>query len=149
MQIANAARTFPEHIHSAGVDLVDLCRWERAMERCGDALAQRYFTAEERRTARERATEGRSAADILGHLFGVKESVVKMAGGLPPTARLADICVEIPEGTWDRRPWPVRLSGALADWACARRVDVVASSGPLTDRMTLAWAAARTLDTPS
>ncbi|TJZ59238.1 4'-phosphopantetheinyl transferase superfamily protein [Streptomyces piniterrae] len=149
MQIPNAARRIPEHLHSAGVDLVDLCRWERAVERCGDSLAQRYFTAEERRTAREWATDDRSAADVLGHLFGVKESVVKMAGGLPPGARLADISVGIPDDGWGRGPWTVRLDGPLAHRFEAERMEVIGDCVPLVDRMALAWAAVRTSDAAS
>lgn len=149
MQFPHAVGHIPAHIHSAGVDLVDLCRWDRAVERCGDALVQRYFTARERRTAQEWATDDRPFAEVLGHLFGVKESVVKAVGGLPPTARLADICVGIPYDDGDREPWTVRLSGPLARWAEAEQVEVVGSSVRIEDGLVLSWAAACTPGVPS
>ena len=153
MDIPHTAGRIPAHLHSAGVDLVDLGRWERAMRRCGDALARRYFTPQERRTAHERADDGGCSPDeVLGHLFGVKESVVKAMGGLPPGARLADICVGMPGGDGDREPWTVHLSGPLVRWAEAEWVgvvDVVGASARLGDGMALAWAAARTPGAPS
>lgn len=149
MQIPHSVGKIPAHIHSAGVDLVDLSRWERAVERCGDALAQRYFTARERRTAQEWATDDRSYAEVLGHLFGVKESVVKAVGGLPPTGRLADICVGNPYDNRDPDVWTVRLSGPLACWADAEQVEVVGSSVRIAGGLALSWAAARTPGAPS
>ncbi|MCI3927950.1 4'-phosphopantetheinyl transferase family protein [Streptomyces sp. AN091965] len=141
MNIPHAAGRIPAALHSAGVDLVDLRRWELALARCGEGLARRYFAPQERCVARELATAERGFAEILGHLFGVKESVVKVVGGLPPTARLADIHVEIPADGNDKQPWTVRLCGPLGEWARAERLDVVGASTPLESGMALAWAA--------
>ncbi|MEI5098195.1 4'-phosphopantetheinyl transferase superfamily protein [Streptomyces sp. PmtG] len=125
------------------MDLVDLHRWQLALTRSGESLARRYFTPRERHTARQLATPDRTFVEILGHCFGVKESVVKAVGGLPATARLADIQVEIPVDGHHERPWNVRLSGPLSDWAETERLDVVGASTHLGSGMALAWAAAQ------
>ncbi|MBT2418867.1 4'-phosphopantetheinyl transferase superfamily protein [Streptomyces sp. ISL-22] len=123
------------------MDLVDLARFERAVDRCGDSLAFRYFTAHERRIAKEWATEERSAAEVLAHFFGVKESVVKLMGGLPAAGRLADISVAVPDGGWGSEHWTVHLSGPLAPWSRSDH-GIVGASARLEDGLALAWAAA-------
>ncbi|MEU2717257.1 hypothetical protein [Streptomyces sp. NPDC007205] len=143
MQISHIYGCAPAPIHSAGVDLLDGRRWERAVSRCGDALSLRYFTAHERRGAQAAASRGCCAIEALGQMFGVKESVVKAVGGLPPGGRLADICVRLPDDDSLGARWPVTLHGALADWAQARQVEVEAGAVPLDDGMTLAWATAQ------
>ncbi|WP_030674508.1 4'-phosphopantetheinyl transferase superfamily protein [Streptomyces sp. NRRL B-1347] len=125
------------------MDLVDLRRWDLALARSGEELARRYFTPQERLAARQLATAERPFGAILCHLFGVKESVVKAAGGLPAKARLADIDVQISCVRGDEEPWSVRLSGPLRDWARTERLDVVGASSPLESGLALAWSAAR------
>ncbi|WJV51035.1 4'-phosphopantetheinyl transferase superfamily protein [Streptomyces flavofungini] len=125
------------------MDLVDLRRWELALARGGEGLARRYFTPGERHAAQHLAGADRTFVEVLGHLFGVKESVVKAAGGLPATGRLADIHVGIPLEGDAEEPWHVRLGGPLGDWARAERLDVVGASTRLESGMALAWTAAQ------
>ncbi len=112
---------------SAGVDLVDTERLELAFSRSGPALARRLFGA-----AAEGGAAGPAAA---AGLFGVQESVVKLAGGLPKGGRLSDISLDNPAGR-------VALTGALGDWAGRHGVDVVGGYRPLSPGLTVSWALA-------
>ncbi|MGW1052741.1 4'-phosphopantetheinyl transferase superfamily protein [Streptomyces sp. NPDC002521] len=132
----------PAAVHSAGVDLVDLCRWDLAVARTQGELLRRIFDPSEREAA-ERAADGtRTPERILGQAFGVKEGVVKALGGLPPGARFTDIRVGITADEPEPAGWPVRLHGTPADWAECHQVELTAGTRELGDDMALAWAVA-------
>ena len=95
-----------------GIDLLEIARLERALER-HPRLAERVFTAAEREYAAARARPGRH----LAARFAAKEAVVKalgMSGGF----RLRE--VEVVAG----EPPTVRLSGRARDAAAGREIDI-------------------------
>ncbi|MFG2142995.1 4'-phosphopantetheinyl transferase superfamily protein [Streptomyces sp. NPDC048696] len=141
MEKSEMLRTaMPSAVHSAGIDLVDLCRWDLAVARTKGELLQRVFSEAERTAARHTAADGATSPErTLGRAFGVKEGVVKAVGGLPPGACLKDIQVEIAPG---EQPWPVRLHGELGHWAARHDVEMVGGAHELGDDMAAAWAAA-------
>ena len=95
-----------------GIDLLEIDRLERALER-HPRLAARVFTQAERDYAAARARPGRH----LAARFAAKEAVVK-ALGLSGGFGLGQIEVVAGE------PPRVRLGGAAADAAAGRRVEV-------------------------
>lgn len=95
-----------------GIDLLEIDRMERALER-HPGLAARVFTVGERGYAEVRARPGRH----LAARFAAKEAVVK-ALGLEGGFGLREIEVVAAE------PPRVRLSGRAAAAAAGRRVDV-------------------------
>jgi holo-[acyl-carrier protein] synthase len=137
---------FGAGIHSAGVDLVEVARIRRAVLRSGEAFVRRVFGERERATV-SRDPDRRIAE--LAALFGVKESVVKAMGGMPPGGNYADICVDICVDLPDSSARAVRLTGELAHWAAQHRVEVLAGSAPAGDGMLLSWALALARDAPS
>ncbi|HEX2418832.1 MAG TPA: 4'-phosphopantetheinyl transferase superfamily protein [Micromonosporaceae bacterium] len=131
-------------IESAGVDLADADRLARAIDRSGDRLVRRLFHAHER----EVCADGQDR-DTTAALFGIKESVVKVVGGLSSGARYIDISIGPPGKDLDNPPWlPVQLRGELARWAQAHRVEVVAGTAPLREGLRLSWALALPLEAP-
>jgi holo-[acyl-carrier protein] synthase len=99
-------------VAGVGIDLLEIDRLERAMERY-PRLAERLFTQAEREYAAARARPGRH----LAARFAAKEAVVKalgMSGGFG----LREI--EIVAG----EPPTVRLSGRAAATAAGRRVSI-------------------------
>ena len=127
-------------VHSGGVDLVDVDRLGLAVIRSGPPLLRRLFDADERGAC----ADGAQPAAAAG-LFGIKESVVKVVGGLPRGASYRDVSIGV--GT-DGAHLPVRLSGELARWADAHRVEVIAGSAPRPNGVVVAWALALREDTP-
>jgi holo-[acyl-carrier protein] synthase len=95
-----------------GVDLLEIDRMERALERY-PRLAERIFTPAEREYATARARPGRH----LAARFAAKEAVVK-ALGLGAGFGLRE--VEVVAG----EPPTVRLSGKAAEAAADRAVDI-------------------------
>ncbi|MBK5219756.1 MAG: holo-ACP synthase [Thermoleophilia bacterium] len=95
-----------------GIDLLEIERMERALER-RPRLAARIFTESEREYAAARKRPGRH----LAARFAAKEAVVK-ALGLSRGVRLLEIEVIAGE------PPTVRLSGHAAEAAAGRRIDV-------------------------
>jgi holo-[acyl-carrier protein] synthase len=95
-----------------GIDLLEIDRMERALER-HPRLAERVFTPAEREYAAARARPGRH----LAARFAAKEAVVK-ALGLSGGFGLREIEVVAGE------PPTVRLSGKAAEVAAARTVDI-------------------------
>ena len=95
-----------------GVDLLEIDRMERALER-HPRLAERVFTAAEREYAAARARPGRH----LAARFAAKEAVVK-ALGLSGGFGLREIEVLAGE------PPTVRLAGRAAEVAGDRRVEI-------------------------
>lgn len=96
---------------AVGIDLLEIDRLERALER-HPRLAERVFTAAEREYAAARARPGRH----LAARFAAKEAVVKALGlrgfGLRE--------IEIVAG----EPPTVRLCGRAAEAAGERRIDI-------------------------
>jgi holo-[acyl-carrier protein] synthase len=95
-----------------GIDLLEIDRMERALER-HPRLAERVFTAAEREYAAARARPGRH----LAARFAAKEAVVK-ALGLSGGFGLREIEVLAGE------PPSVRLAGRAAAAAGDRRVEI-------------------------
>jgi holo-[acyl-carrier protein] synthase len=88
---------------SVGIDLIEIDRVERALER-RPRLAERLFTPAEIAYARERARPGRH----LAARFAAKEAVIKALGqGVPPRE------IEVISG----RPPRLALHGQAADLA--------------------------------
>lgn len=97
----------------AGIDLIEIARVERALER-RPGLAERIFTADELESARSRARPGQH----LAARFAAKEAALKALrlGGL----RLHEVEIE---GGGDGPP-SLRLSGSAARIAAERGVDL-------------------------
>ena len=88
---------------AVGIDLIEIERVERALER-RPRLAERLFTDAELAYSRERARPGRH----LAARFAAKEAVIKALGrGLPPRD------IEVVSG----EPPTLRLHGQAADLA--------------------------------
>jgi holo-[acyl-carrier protein] synthase len=98
--------------HGVGIDLLEIGRLERALER-HPRLAARVFTAGERDYAAARARPARH----LAARFAAKEAVLK-ALGAPGGFGLHD--VEVLSG----EPPRVRLSGRAAELASGERVEI-------------------------
>jgi holo-[acyl-carrier protein] synthase len=99
-------------VAGVGIDLLEIDRLERALER-HPRLAERIFTAAEREYAASRARPGRH----LAARFAAKEAVVKalgMSGGFG----LREIEVVAGE------PPTVRLSGRAREAAAGREIDI-------------------------
>jgi holo-[acyl-carrier protein] synthase len=99
-------------VAGVGIDLLEIDRLERALER-HPRLAERIFTAAEREYAAARARPGRH----LAARFAAKEAVVKalgMSGGFGLRE------VEVVAG----EPPTVRLSGRARMAAAGREVDI-------------------------
>lgn len=94
-----------------GIDLIEIARLERALER-RPRLAERLFTDEELDYARRRARPGRH----LAARFAAKEAVVK-ALGLPAFAPRE---IEVVAG----EPPRVRLSGRAEESAGGREIAI-------------------------
>jgi holo-[acyl-carrier protein] synthase len=95
---------------AVGIDLIEIERIERALER-RPRLAERLFTPDELAYARDRARPGRH----LAARFAAKEAVIKALGeGLPPRE------IEIEAG----EPPQVRLHGRAAELARDRGLSV-------------------------
>jgi holo-[acyl-carrier protein] synthase len=95
---------------AVGIDLIEIERIERALER-RPRLAERLFTPDELAYARDRARPGRH----LAARFAAKEAVIKALGeGLPPRE------IEIEAG----EPPQVRLHGRAAELARDRELSV-------------------------
>jgi holo-[acyl-carrier protein] synthase len=97
---------------SIGIDLLEIARLERALER-HPRLAERVFTAGEREYAAARVRPGRH----LAARFAAKEAVVK-ALGLSGGFGLREIEVVAGE------PPTVRLSGRAAEAASGGRIEI-------------------------
>jgi holo-[acyl-carrier protein] synthase len=98
-------------VPGVGIDLLEIDRLERALER-HPRLAERVFTAAEREYAAARARPGRH----LAARFAAKEAVVKALGlrgfGLRE--------IEVVAG----EPPTIQLSGRAAEAAGDRRIDI-------------------------
>jgi holo-[acyl-carrier protein] synthase len=99
-------------VGGVGIDLLEIDRLERALER-HPRLAERVFTEAEREYAAARARPGRH----LAARFAAKEAVVKALG---MTAGFGFREIEVVAG----EPPTVRLSGRAAEAAGERMVDI-------------------------
>lgn len=130
-------------IHSAGVDLADVDRFQRAVDRSDGRLLRRVFDDSELDSA---ATAVADRGALFTGLFSMKESVVKVLGGLPPGGRYRDI--SLGDTTADAEPetsvHPVRMSGVLGQWADSRVVEVIAGNFVFANGLVLSWALALT-----
>jgi phosphopantetheinyl transferase (holo-ACP synthase) len=123
-------------VRAAGVDLLDVRRWELASQRCGQWLERRVCSPA------ERAALPRDPALRLhqfGLLFSIKESVLKAIGGIPRGGRFPDITVSPPQRG---RVSQVVLTGEMARRAGALGVELVAGALPIRDGLALSWAVA-------
>jgi phosphopantetheinyl transferase (holo-ACP synthase) len=119
-------------ITTAGVDLTDRAKLLAARDRWQGALEARIFSPQER--------DGLPLYDdaVFCAAFGLKESVIKVLGGLPKGAGFHDIRL-------DRtgRGWRVSLRGHLAVFgAAAPSGSMVGDALEWPDLPPLAWAAA-------
>lgn len=117
-------------IAAAGVDLVDAAKLSAARARWSGRLEDRLFTA------RERAALGVDDA-VVAVAFGIKESVIKLLGGLPPGGRFHDIEVERTD-----TGWLVGLHGGLASAESTAGQTLVVGSLQPAGLPPVVWAAA-------
>jgi phosphopantetheine--protein transferase-like protein len=118
----------------AGIDLVDVERFRLAVARSGPGLLRRVLSDDEQLWV-HRTDDPVGAAAAA---FGVKEAVIKAAGGMPRGGRFRDVSTPpLPAG-----PVPVSLQGQLLVWARDERLDLVAGSFALSDALTLSWVVA-------
>ncbi|GAA1594635.1 hypothetical protein GCM10009804_59110 [Kribbella hippodromi] len=146
----------------AGVDLLDQQRFALAAKRVGPAWLDRIFDESERAgTAGGELPRGSTqlagSAQLaeLARLFGIKECVIKIVGGLPVGAGYRDIVVATTGGDGAR---PIRLRGELARWAGDHRAVLaggVLAGGVLQEcqdtagsALDLCWAVATEVEEP-
>jgi holo-[acyl-carrier protein] synthase len=75
-----------DHLTAVGLDLIEIARVERALER-RPRLAERLFTDAELRFARSRRRPGRH----LAARFAAKEATIKALGGAPIAPREVEV----------------------------------------------------------
>ena len=121
-------------ITAAGIDLTDRAKLLAARARWRGALEARIFSPEER----DRLPLHDDA--VFCAAFGIKESVIKVLGGLPKGTGFADIQLDRTE-----RGWGVRFRGQQTDFGDATPSgSIVCGAGEWPDLPPLAWAAATT-----
>lgn len=133
-------------LRGAGVDLLDQQRFALAARRTGPAWLRRIFGDTEWAAAAASECEqlpGPAELARLARLFGIKECVVKVVGGLPAGARYRDIAVAQAGADGVR---PIGLRGELARWADEHRVvlsgGVLPAGDALGPDLDLCWAVA-------
>ncbi len=121
-------------ITTAGVDLTDRAKLLAARDRWRGALEARVFSPEER----DRLPLYDDA--VFCAAFGLKESVIKVLGGLPKGANFQDILLDRTD-----RGWGVSLRGHLAMFGAATLSgSMVCHAIESPEMPPLAWAAATT-----
>jgi holo-[acyl-carrier protein] synthase len=123
-------------VHAAGVDLLDVRRWELAAQRCGEWLERRVCGPVERAALPADPAE---RLHEFGLLFSIKESVLKAIGGIPAGARFPDLSVSRPRRG---RVSEVRVTGATRRRAELLGVRLLAGALPIRDELVLSWALA-------
>jgi phosphopantetheinyl transferase (holo-ACP synthase) len=118
----------------AGVDLGDAARLGLAVRRSGDGLARRVLTAAE--FAERGEFDAGARVGQLTTAFSVKESVVKVLGGMPRGGRYRDVAVGPPGPGGVRR---IDLRGEFDRWATHRGARLVAGAVPLAPHLVLTW----------
>jgi holo-[acyl-carrier protein] synthase len=155
----NDSIAVPGRVCSAGVDIVDLARFERGLRRSGPAFVHRVFDRSECAAVgviddcADDADDGvldSTRVAALARIFGIKESVVKVAGGLPTGARYRDVVVgstgtELTRMDAIARSASVQLRGELARWAERFGVTVTGGVRAFGD-VEVCWAAAVPVD---
>lgn len=121
-------------ITTAGVDLTDRVKLLAARDRWPGALEARIFSPEER----DRLPLYDDA--VFCAAFGLKESVIKVLGGLPKGAGFQDIRLDRTD-----RGWGVSLRGHLAVFGAATPSgSMICDALEWPDLPPVAWAAATT-----
>jgi phosphopantetheinyl transferase (holo-ACP synthase) len=123
-------------LRTAGLDLLDVPRFQLAALRCGEWLERRLLSGAERAAL---STDPVRRLHEFGCVFSVKESVLKALGGIPSGGRYPQIEVEPPSRG---QAGAVRLRGALAELAAQREVRLLAGALPVRDGLVLSWALA-------
>lgn len=148
-EVLTLTRAPAGQLWGAGVDVIDHDRFALAIRRTGPALLHRVFDDSER-SGTDAPCDG-SAPELawLGRLFGIKESVVKVAGGLPAGGGYRDIVVG---EAGDDGVRTIELRGELARWAGLHQVTLIGgvlpagrvlpTGDPSTPHLDLCWAAA-------
>jgi hypothetical protein len=117
-------------IIAAGLDLVDVGKLSVARARWAGRLEARLFSPAER--------DALGADDaLIGVAFGIKESVIKLLGGLPPGAGFHDIQLERTGSGW-----LVELRGGVARSDRTATETLVAGSVHPDGLPPVVWAAA-------
>lgn len=125
---------------AAGLDVVDVDRLALAVRRSGPRLLDRLFDDRERAAC----ADGQQAVVMAG-LFGIKESVVKVLGGLPRGARYRDVSIDVDAAGPGNGTMPVWLGGVLAD---QRPSLTIGTHALVADGLVVSWAAALQKDAP-
>ncbi|MEU4392668.1 4'-phosphopantetheinyl transferase superfamily protein [Kribbella sp. NPDC023855] len=148
-EVLTVARVPAGQLWGAGVDVIDHDRFALAFRRTGPALLRRVFDDSER-SGTDWSRDG-DELTRLGRLFGIKESVIKIAGGLPAGAGYRSIVVGKPGDDGVRT---IELRDALARWASREQVKLVGGVLPAgqvlptgTPHLDLCWAAATCAET--
>jgi holo-[acyl-carrier protein] synthase len=129
-------------VRAAGVDLLDVRRWELAWRRCGEWLERRVCSPAERAAL---PVDPALRLHQFGLLFSIKESALKAIGGIPRGARFPDITVGPPERGQVSR---LALTGETARRTEALGVELVAGALPIRDGLALSWALATAKASP-
>lgn len=148
-EVLTVARVPAAQLWGAGVDVIDHDRFALAVRRTGPALLRRVFDDCERSGTDESRDGDAPELTRLGHIFGIKESVIKIAGGLPAGAGYRSIVVG---EAGDDGVRTIELRGELARWAGREQVKLIGgvlSAGrvlpvgdPSVPHLDLCWAAA-------
>lgn len=151
-EVLTVARIPAGQLWGAGVDVVDHDRFALAIRRTGPAFVRRVFDDSER-SGTDWSADG-DELTRLGRLFGIKESVVKIAGGLPAGAGYRSIVVGEADDDGVRT---IELGDALARWARREQVKLVGgvrpagrvlpAGDPSMPHLDLCWAAAMWAET--
>lgn len=145
----DACRVPAGGLRGAGVDLLDQQRFALAARRTGPAWLRRIFGDTEWAAAAVAPPSeceqlpGTAELARLARLFGIKECVVKVVGGLPAGARYPDIVVAQAGADGIR---PIGVRGELARWADEHGVvlsgGVLPAGDALGPDLDLCWAVA-------
>jgi holo-[acyl-carrier protein] synthase len=121
-------------VKGIGIDMVDIARVDRAVNRWGERFTGRVFTEEELTYSRRHSRP----AQHLSARFAGKEAVVKALGGLGGGGRMSEI--EIVSGPMGRPL--VRLHGSVRRLAAERGVSEIFLSLSHTGQTAVAQAVA-------
>jgi holo-[acyl-carrier protein] synthase len=148
-EVLTLTRVPAGQLWGAGVDVIDHDRFALAIRRTGPALLRRVFDDSERSGTDEPGEGNAPELTRLGRLFGIKESVIKVAGGLPTGAGYRDIVVG---EAGDDGVRTIELGGELARWARHHQVTLIGgvlpagrvlpTGDPSMPHLDLCWAAA-------
>jgi len=153
-EVLTVARVPAAQLWGAGVDVIDHDRFALAVRRTGPALLRRVFDDSERAGTGESFDGNAPDLTRLGRLFGIKESVIKIAGGLPAGAGYRSIVVGEADVDGVRT---IELRDELARWAGREQVKLIGgvlsagrvlpAGGPSVPHLDLCWAAATCAET--